>query len=354
MSMELDTRPGAQPAAAVRAAAKLPGLSKAAVLMVSLGPEKAGHIFKHLNESEVEALSLEMAKTQRVPPATAAAVATELVETIVAEDYLVQGGVDYAKEVLEIALGPDRASEIIGRLSATIERRPFEFLRRTPPEQIAMFLKSETPQTIAVVIANLHTTLAAGVLAELEPATQADVAMRIAVLGETRPEVIQQLESMVREKLSNLVTQDYAASGGVKPLAEILNNVDRSTERNVLDELAKGDPELAEEIRRLLFTFEDIVKLDDRAIQMVLRDVDPKDLAIALRGVTDEVSDRIFKNMSQRGAEMLREEMEFQPPQKRRAVEEAQGRIVAVVRKLEEAGAIVVSRGAGGGDDDVV
>lgn len=356
MSMELEARgAGGPPAPPVpRVPLNMPGASKAAVLLVSLGPAQAGKIFGHLTEAEVETLSLEMAKTQRVKPTTATAIAAELVETIVAEQYLVQGGVEYAREVLEIAVGPDRAAEIIGRLSATIERRPFEFLRRTPPEQIAMFLKSETPQTVAVVIANLHTTLAAGVLAELEPSVQADVAMRIAMLGETRPEVIQQLESMVREKLSSLVTQDYAASGGVKPLAEILNNADRSTERNVLDELAKGDPELAEEIRRLLFTFEDIVKLDDRAIQMVLRDVDPKDLAIALRGVPEDVSERIFGNMSQRGAEMLREEMEFQPPQKRRAVEEAQGRIVAVVRKLEEAGAIVVSRGANDADEDVV
>jgi flagellar motor switch protein FliG len=353
MAMELDTRPAGGPPAP-RTPSGLTGLSKAAILLVSLGPDKASKIFQHLSETEVEALSLEMAKTNRVQPATAAAVATELVETVVAEDYLVQGGVDYAKEVLEKALGGDRAAEIIGRLSATIERRPFEFLRRTPPEQIAMFLKNETSQTIAVVIANLHTTLAAGVLAELEPALQSDVALRIAMLGETRPEVIHQLEAMVREKLSSLVTQDFAASGGIKPLAEILNNVDRSTERNVLEDLAREDPELAEEIRRLLFTFEDVVKLDDRAIQMVLRDVDPKDLAIALRGVPEEVAERIFKNMSQRGAEMLREEMEFQPPQKRRAVEEAQGRIVAIVRKLEEAGAIVLSRGAGGGDDDVV
>ena len=253
--------------------------------------------------------------------------------------------------MLEKSVGGDRATEIIGRLAATIERRPFEFLRRTPPEQIYMFLKNETAQTIAVVVANLHTTLAAHVLSEMPPEQQAEVALRIATMGETRPEVVGQLEAMIKEKLSSLVSQEYAAVSGVKPLAEILNHADRPTERNVLDQLSETEPELAEEIRRLLFTFEDLIKLDDRSIQLVLKDVDQKDLAIALRGVSDEVKQRVFDNMSERGASMLAEEMEFQPPQRRRVIEEAQGKIVAVVRRLEEAGALVISRG---GEDDVV
>jgi flagellar motor switch protein FliG len=353
---ELERHNAAAPPTAAGAAAPthvrgLTGVEKAAVLLVTLGTERASDVFKHLKDEELETLSLEMAKTRRVEPSVSAAVMQELVETLAAEDYIAQGGVDYAREVLERALGAERAAELVGRLAATIERRPFEFLRRTPPEQIYMFLKAETPQTVAVVIAHLHTTLAAQVLSEMEPEQQADVAMRIATMAETRPEVIERLESMVREKLSTLVSQDYAASGGVRPLAEILNHADRSTERNVLDRLAEHDSELADEIRRLLFTFEDIVKLDDRSIQLVLREVDSKDLAIALRGVSDDVRDRIFANMSERGAEMLREEMEFQPPQRRRAVEQAQSGVVAVVRKLEESGAIILSRG---GEDDVV
>ena len=329
----------------------LSGPQKAAVLLVSLGAEKASAIFRHLKEQEVEALSLEMAKTRRVASATSAAIFSEVVDTIRAEDYIVEGGVDYAREVLEKSVGGDRATEIIGRLAATIERRPFEFLRRTPPEQIYMFLKNETAQTIAVVVANLHTTLAAHVLSEMPPEQQAEVALRIATMGETRPEVGGQLEAMIKEKLSSLVSQEYAAVSGVKPLAEILNHADRPTERNVLDQLSETEPELAEEIRRLLFTFEDLIKLDDRSIQLVLKDVDQKDLAIALRGVSDEVKQRVFDNMSERGASMLAEEMEFQPPQRRRVIEEAQGKIVAVVRRLEEAGALVISRG---GEDDVV
>ena len=247
-----------------------------------------------------------------------------------------------------------RAEELIGRLSATIERRPFEFLRRTPPEQIHVFLRSESPQTIALVIANLHTTLAAQVLSMLDPDDQAEVARRIAVMNETRPEVVQHVETVMRAKLSSVIAQDYAAAGGVKSLADILNNADRTTERNVLDELAKENGDLAEEIRLLLFTFEDIVKLDDRSIQMVLKEVDQKDLAIALRGVPDEVASKIFKNMSERGAELLREEIQFQPPQRKRVVEESQGRIVGVVRRLEEAGAIVLSRGGAGNNEDML
>jgi flagellar motor switch protein FliG len=204
------------------------------------------------------------------------------------------------------------------------------------------------------VIANLHTTLAAQVLSFLEPDEQAEVARRVAKMAETRPEVVSQVESVMRQKLSNVIAQEYAAAGGVKSLADILNHSDRTTERNVLDELAKTEAELAEEVRLLLFTFEDVVKLDDRSIQMVLKEVDQKDLAIALRGVSEDVRGRIFSNMSERGAELLREEIEFQPPQRKRIIEEAQGRIVGVVRRLEEAGAVVLSRGGGSGDDELL
>ncbi len=275
----------------------------------------------------------------------------ELVATVTAYDSLAAGGVEYAREVLERALGPARAMEIIGRLSTVIEMRPFEFLRRTPAEQIVTFLHNESPQTIALVIANLHTTLSAQVLASLPESEQADIALRIARMGETSPDVVKQVEDVIRQKLASVVQQEYSVAGGVKSLADILNHADRSTERNVLDSLSETDEELAAEVRRLLFVFEDIVKLDDRAIQLVLREADQKDLALALRGVSDEVKDRILANMSERGSQMLVEEMEYQPPQRKRVVEEAQGRIVAIVRKLEEAGALVLSRGEA---DDVL
>jgi flagellar motor switch protein FliG len=329
----------------------LRGIQKSAVLLVALGEERAAEIFRHLSQSEVEALSLEIAKAPKVPSDVCHDVVTEAVETVLAEDYVAEGGVDYARALLQKSLGGDRADEIISRLAATIERRPFEFLRRTPPEQIHVFLRNESPQTIALVVANLHTALAAQVLSLLPPEDQADVAARVALMGETRPDVVSQIESVMKQKLSNVIAAEYSAAGGVKSLAEILNHADRTTERNVLDQLAETNGELADEVRLLLFTFEDVVKLDDRSIQMVLKEVDQKDLAIALRGVSDDVKERIFANMSERGADLLKEEIEFQPPQRKRVIEEAQGRIVGVVRRLEEAGAIVISRGSGGGDE---
>jgi flagellar motor switch protein FliG len=330
---------------------RIRGIEKAAILIVAIGEERAGEIFRHLGEAEVEALSLEIAKSHKVPTEVCRQILGEAVETVLAEEYIAEGGVAYARSILERSLGASRAEEVIGRLAATIERRPFEFLRRTPPEQIFVFLRNESPQTIALVIANLHTTLAASVLSLLEPDEQAEVARRVAKMTETRPEVVSQVETVMKQKLSNVIAQEYAAAGGVKALADILNHSDRSTERNVLDELAKSEAPLADEVRLLLFTFEDVVKLDDRSIQMVLKEVDQKDLAIALRGVSEDVRLRIFSNMSERGAELLKEEIDFQPPQRKRIIEEAQGRIVGVVRRLEEAGAIVISRGAGGDDE---
>ena len=341
------TKPDA-PTASVKS---LKGIEKAAALLVAIGEQRAGEIFKFLGEAEVEALSLELAKAQKITSEMCRDIITEAVESVLAEDYLAEGGVEYARSVLMRSLGEDRADEIIGRLAATIERRPFEFLRRTPAEQIVVFLRNESPQTIALVVSNLHTMLAAQVLSDIDPEIQADVALRIALMAETRPEVVSQVETVMRSRLSAVGSQEYAAAGGVKSLADILNSSDRTTERNVLDELAKADGELAEEIRLLLFTFEDVVKLDDRSIQMVLKEVDQKDLAIALRGVPADVAGRIFTNMSERGAELLREEIDFQPPQRKRVIEEAQGRIVAVVRRLEDAGAIIISRGAGGDDE---
>src|SRR5215217_4544335 len=334
------------------AAAKLSGASKAAALLVSLGAEHAAGIFKHLREEEIERLSLEMAQLESVPPHETEAIYNEVVETAHAAGFYAEGGVDFAREVLENSVGSERAAEIIGRLAAIIEMRPFEFLRRTPPDQIASFLQTESPQTIALVVANLHTTLAAQVLAQLPPEQQAYTAVRIATMNETSPEVIKDVEAVLRQKLSSVISQEYAASGGVKPLADILNSADRSTERNVLDRLSELDDELAEEVRSLLFVFDDVVKIDNRGMQMVLKEVDQKDLALALRGVSDDVKEKVLKNMSQRGAEMLLEELEIQPPQRRSVVEEAQSRIVGVIRKLEDAGALTISRGNGSEDDD--
>jgi flagellar motor switch protein FliG len=349
--MSIDVPESVQLAAPRKHTSRMAGRQKAAILLVSLGPERAAEIFGHLKEEEIEALSLDMAKLNQIPTNVTQEIIGELVENCLAQAYLAEGGVEYAREVLERAVGPERARQIVGRLSAAIERRPFEFLRRTPPEQIHAFIRNEAPQTIALVIANLHTDLAAHVLGLLEPEEQAEVAMRIGMMRETSPEVIEAIESVLRQRLSNVVSQDYAVAGGVQSLADILNHTDRGTERNVLDTLAGVNAELAEQVRMLLFTFEDIIKLDDRSIQLVLKEVESKDLAVALRGVGRDVQERIFSNMSERGGEMLAEEMEYMPAQRRAVVEEAQGRIVAVVRRLEEAGGIVIGRG---GDEDML
>jgi flagellar motor switch protein FliG len=343
------TAPGRSPSP--NRGARLKGRHKAAVLLVSLGAESAAEIFRHLRPEEIEPLSLEMAKLQNVEADIATAVLDEVVATLQAYDSLLAGGVEYAREVLERALGPDRADEIMARLESAIEGRPFEFLRRTPPEQIANFLMGESPQAQALVVANLHHTAAAQVLASLDERAQVEVAVRLARMGEISPEVVRQVEEVMRTKVASIIQQEFSSAGGVKSLAQILNQVDRPTERNVLDALTELDAELSAEVRRLLFVFEDIVKLDDRSIQLVLREADQKDLALALRGVSEEVKRRILQNMSERGAQMLLEEIQFQPPQRKRLVEEAQSRIVGAVRRLEESGALVLSRGEG---DDVL
>jgi flagellar motor switch protein FliG len=343
MAIELPAA-DSQAALPLRTAARLPGRRKAAVLMAALGPERAAGVMAHLREEDIEGLSLEMAKLSPVGEETAESIFTEL--AAVADDGgSVAGGIDFARDVLERALGSERAAELLGRLSTVIEKRPFEFLSRTPPEQIIAFLRGEAPQTIALVVANLHTTLAAQVLASLSESQQPDIALRIARMGETSPKVIAQIEDVVRQKLNAVVQQEYKSAGGVKSLAAILNHADRPTERNVLDSLTGADQELAEEVRRMLFVFEDIVKLDERALQQVLREADQKDLVLALRGVPEAVKEVVLANMSERGAAMLVEEMEIQQPQRKRDVDEAQGRIVGVVRRLEEAGTIVISSG---------
>ena len=332
---------------------KMPGRRKAAILCVSLGSQGASEIFKHLSTDMIEQLPVEMAKTSSVEPEVAESVLDEFIESAAARGYIAEGGLRYAREVLERAVGSQRAGEILNRLSAVIEVSPFDYLRTTPPDQLAAFLRNEHPQTIALVVAQLPTTaLAAKVMEMFAPEVQADVAVRIAMMGQTSPDVVKEVASVMEHKLETVLQREYAAAGGVRSLASILNSSNRATERNILDHLNEEDADLAEEVRRLLFVFEDILKLDDRAIQMVLREVDSKDLALAMRGSTPDVQEKILANMSQRGSEMLREEMEFMPPQRRRVVEEAQTKIVAVVRRLEDAGEIVIARGGGGDEDD--
>src|SRR3954451_8965024 len=267
----------------------LRGRQRVAAVLVALGAEQAGEVLKHMSDGEVQALSAEMANLRRIPPDTGSAVLDELVYTVQADEISAMGGVDFARAALEASLGKARADEVMEALAARDGARPFSFLRKTPPDQIVAFLSEESPQTIALVIASLHHTLGARVLASLAPDIQTDVSLRIATLTEANPEVIRELETGLRAKLSNVLNTDMADTGGVDALAAILNNAGRSTERNVLQSIERTHADLADEIRQLLFTFDDIVNLPDRDIQLVLREIDQKDLALALRGVAEEV-----------------------------------------------------------------
>jgi flagellar motor switch protein FliG len=320
----------------------LPGTRKAAVLMAALGSERAASLMQRMGEDEIEALSIEMAGLQKVGADTTESVFTELAGLAGGESGAA-GGLDYARGVIERALGPERAAELLGRLAARTDTPPFEFLQRVPADRTAALLRSESPQTIALILASLRTTNAAQVLTRLPERQQPDIALRIARMGETSAQVVEQVEEVIRHKLTAVAEREYSAAGGTKTLAEILNHSDRTTERNVLEKLADEDQELADEVRGMLFVFEDIVKLEERAVQQVLREADQKDLVLALRGAPDNVKDVVLTNMSERGAEMIKEEMEIQPPQRKRDIDAAQSRIVAVVRRLEEAGAIVIA-----------
>ncbi|MGE5507105.1 MAG: flagellar motor switch protein FliG [Chitinophagales bacterium] len=331
---------------------ELSGRQKAAILIISLGPELSAQVFKHLRDDEIEDLTLEIANLRKIDPEAKDRVIEEFRDLLVAKEYISQGGIEFARDILERAVGPHRAGEIIGRLTASLQIRPFDFARRTDPAQLLNFISSEHPQTIALIMAYLNPDQAGTILGALPPAKQVDVARRLATMDRTPPEVLNEVEALLERKISSFMTSEYTKAGGVEATVEVLNRTDRSTEKTILEALTDQDPELAEELKRRMFVFEDIILLDDRAIQQVLREVESKDLAMALKTASEEVSNRLYKNMSKRAAEMLREDIKFMGPVRLRDVEDAQQRIVNVVRKLEEAGEIVVARG--GGDEIVV
>ena len=328
------------------------GIQKAAILLIALGPERSADIFKHLKEDEIEELTLEIANTRSVSPQVKEDVLNEFYQICLAQQYIAEGGIGYAKELLDKALGEDRAKEVITKLTASLQVRPFEFVRKTDPSQLLNFIQDEHPQTIAMILSYLTSAQAALVIGALPPEKQADVAKRIAMMDRTSPDVIKEVERVLEKKLSSLVNQDYTIVGGVDAIVNILNTVDRTTEKHIMESLEIEEPELADEIRKKMFVFEDILLLDDRAIQRVLRDVDNADLGVALKAANEEVQNVIFKNLSKRLAAMIKEDMEFMGPVRRKDVEEAQQKVVSVIRKLEDSGEIVISRG--GGDEIVV
>jgi len=328
------------------------GKTKAAMLLISLGPEKSAEIFKHLKEEEIEQLTLEIANIRTVTPEDKERILEEFYQICLAQEYIAEGGIGYAKEILEKALGTQKALEVINKLTVSLQVRPFDFVRKADATQLLNFIQNEHPQTIALILAYLKPQQSSVVLSALPQDKQADVARRIATMDRTSPEVIKEVERVLEKKLSSLVTEDFTAAGGVQSIVDILNNVDRGTEKYIMETLEIEDTDLAEEIKKRMFVFEDVLTLDNRSIQRFLREVDNSQLAIALKGSTEEVQKLIFGNMSKRLAEMIKEDIEFMGPVRLKDVEEAQQKIVTVIRKLEDAGEIVISRG--GGDEIIV
>ncbi len=329
---------------------ELTGRRKAAIAVIALGSEVSSEILKYLDEAKLEQLTLEIANIGDVPLEVRRQVVEEFFSKCDAEDFS-PGGIEYVKQVLDKALGPHRASEIIDKVSASLQRMPFSLARQVDPTQLVNFIENEHPQTVALILAYLRPEQAAAVLSSLPADLQAEVAVRLAEMDRTSPDVVEEVERVLERKLSAVGGQDYSLAGGTKTLVDILNRVDRSTERTILEQLEEQNPALAEEVKNLMFVFEDITLLDDRAIQTFLKEIDMKDLALALKAASEEVKKRLFSNMSERASEMLREDMEFMGPVRLRVVEEAQQRIVTVIRRLEESGEIVITRSA---EDEVL
>ncbi|MBB4823933.1 flagellar motor switch protein FliG [Sporosarcina sp. Te-1] len=328
------------------------GKQKAALLLISLGPEVSAAVYKHLNEEEIERLTLEISSVKKVDSSVKEEIIEEFHNIALAQDYITQGGIGYAKTVLEKALGKEHAQAIINRLTSSLQVRPFDFARRADPGQILNFIQNEHPQTIALILSYLEAEQAGMILSSLPQEVQADIAKRIATMDSTSPEVISEIEAVLERKLSSTVTQDFTETGGVDAVVQVLNGVDRATEKTILDALEIQDPELAEEIRKRMFVFEDIVTLDNRSIQRIIRECENEDLILSMKVSSEEVKEILFKNMSQRMAESFQEEMDVMGPVRLRDVEEAQSRIVSIIRRLEDSGEIIIARG--GGDDVIV
>ena len=318
---------------------------KAAIVLAVMGHDLAAEIIKHFSEDQIETLSLEMARLEKVSSDARNAIVEEFHELALAQDFIAEGGVEAAKKLLIKAFGEEKADHMIKKIVNAMQVVPFEFLKRADPQQLLTFIQHEHPQTIALVLAYMPMSQASFILSKLPADLRVEVAERIALMEQCPPEVIREVESVFEKKVSNVINQELTQAGGTKSLVDLLNQVDRATERLILEALTDSNPELAEEIKNMMFVFEDIVTLEDRAVQTVLKEVEVKELATALKGTGRDVQDKIFANMSERATDMLKEDMEYMGPVKVRVVEEAQQKVVAVIRRLEEAGDIMIGRG---------
>lgn len=333
----------------------LNGRTKAAIFLACLGSEKAGKVLSSMTDSEVERMTLDLSALDAIDADVRATIIEEFYQMAVANKVVTQGGLDYARNLLEKAFGSEKTVQILSRIQSSLRDVPFDFLKRADPGQIVTFIQDEHPQTISLILAHLPAPTAAIIISALTPDVQTEVVMRIATMERTPPEVVREVERVLERKMASVFSQGFTFAGGVKEVAEILNSIERSSEKSIMADLEQRDPELASEIAKLMFTFEDLVYVDDGGIQKALREIDSKDLAMALKGATEEVKEKIFRNMSERARGMIQEEMEFMGPQRLRNVEEAQQKIVASIRALEEAGEIIIEgRGAGTEDEIVV
>lgn len=333
---------------------EISGKRKAAIFLACVGSDRASRIMAAMSDDEVEELTLSLSSLDSVDFSVRTEVIDEFYELAVANKVVTQGGLDYARSLLEKAFGPERSIDILTRLQSNLQDVPFQFLKKADPGQIVTFIQDEHPQTISLILAHLPAPTAAIVLSALSTEVQADVVMRIAKMERTPPEVVREVERVLERKMAAVFTQGFTFAGGVKDVAEVLNNIDRAAEKAIMGSLEEADPELAEEISRLMFTFDDIVYVDDGGIQKALREVESKDLALALKGSSEDVSEKIFHNMSERAREMIKEEIEFMGPVRLKNVEEAQQKIVVAIRQLEEAGELIIEGRGGGGENEIV
>ncbi len=323
------------------------GSEKAAILLIALGKESSTKIFQHLREEEIEQLTVDITNLRSVDADTRDTIINEFYELCLAQNYISDGGIDYARQLLEEALGDEKAYELIGKITSSLQVRPFDYLRKADPEQILNFIRNENTQTIALIFSYLKPQQVSLVLGELPQEQQAKIIEKIANMERTSPEYIKEVERVLERKLSSLGSEDFTVVGGIQSTVDILNSIDIGTEKRILETLDEYNTELAEEIRKRMFTFDDIIKLDARAIQKVIGETDTKDLAVALKGTNQEVKDVVISNMSARARDMIVEDMEYMGPVRIKDVEIAQQKIVNTIRRLEEMGEIIIMRGEG-------
>ncbi len=328
------------------------GVTKVAALLLSVGPETAGLILKHMQREQVEEVTREIASLGPVPREKREAIVEEFYNVALARQYAAEGGLGYARAVLLRALPKDEANRVMQQIEHQVQQQPFSFLQKAESENLLTFMQDEHPQTIALILAHLPSSKGSEILAGLPPAKQIEVVTRVANMEQTNPEVIREVEMGLEQRLSGIVSQQFQKVGGVEAVAEMLNLAGRATEKGILETLEADDPDLVEQIRRLMFVFEDILLINDKGIQAVLKEIDNEELALALKTASEDMKNKIFGNMSERAATLIREDMEYMGPVRLSDVEAAQQRIVDVVRRLEDAGEIIIS--GRGGESDVV